>query len=313
MCRVSYTWHGCTDGAVTVKKKLYFLFVLLLISPFIQADEQPEKPELPPFHHIVGVIPSKEITVPEKFKLGEEGELICATCHGLKDIDKTPVDKVDTSSADFLVGGSYRRITGFCYRCHDEEKTQRENIHVMLDEQGKIKKKNCTFCHEEVPDREKELKHTEVKLRLPIEQICYGCHLKDPHFNAVEHQVEPAQKEMLERIEKHSKELNILIPLSDKQEVICVSCHTPHQYGVIDPEKPAGKQVEIEDLDKGIEYQEHPWDKVFSADKATRLNEFNELHKMNVQFSYQRIVQEALLRLPAKDGQMCLVCHDFKD
>lgn len=284
-----------------------------MVSPLTQAEEQPEKPELPPFHHIVGAIPSDAINVPEKFKLGEEGELICATCHGLKDIDKTAVDEVDTDSADFLVGGSYRRITGFCYRCHDEESTQRENIHVMLDEQGEIKKENCTFCHEEVPDREKDLKISEVKLRLPIEQICYGCHLKDPHFNAVEHQVEPAQEEMLKRIEKHSKELNILVPLSDKKEVVCVSCHTPHQYGVIDPEKPAGKQVYIQDLEQGIEYEEHPWDKVFSADKQERLKEFNEHHKMNVEFSYQRIVQEALLRLPAKDGQLCLVCHDFKD
>ncbi|RLA25128.1 MAG: hypothetical protein DRQ62_03475 [Gammaproteobacteria bacterium] len=286
------------------------VLILFSICTVIQAED---KPELPPFHHVVGVKPSKAIDVPEKFKLGEEGELICATCHGLKDIDKTPVEKVDKDSADFLVGGSYRRITGFCYRCHDEEKNQRENIHVMLDEQGEIKKENCTYCHEEVPDRDKKLKLTELKLRLPIEQVCYGCHLKDPHFNAVEHQVKPAEKEMLERIEKHSKEQNIFVPLSDKQEVLCVSCHTPHQYGVIDPEKPAGKQVLIEDLEQGIEYQEHPWDKVFSADKQARLNEFNQQHKMQVKFSYQRIVQEALLRLPAKDGQLCLVCHDFKD
>ena len=290
--------------------RLFCLFILISLSPAIQAGD---KPELPPFHHIVAVKPSKAIAVPEKFKLGEQGELVCATCHGLKDIDKTPVKDVDTASAEFLVGGSYRQLTGFCYRCHDDKKTQRENIHVMLDKQGEIKKKNCTFCHEEVPDRDKELKLAELKLRLPMQQICYGCHLKDPHFNSVEHQVEPAQKEMLERIEKHSKELGILIPLSEKQEVLCVSCHTPHQYGVIDPEKPAGKQVLIDDLEKGIEYQEHPWDKVFAADKDVRLVEFNQQHKMNVQFSYQRIVQEALLRLPAKDGQLCLVCHDFKD
>lgn len=310
MYRLSCAWYGCSDGFVIMFARFSGGLILLGLSVIIQADE---KPELPPFHHIVAVKPSKVVDVPEKFKLGEKGELICATCHGLKDIDKTPVEKVDKDSADFLVGGSYRRITGFCYRCHDEEKTQRENIHVMLDKQGEIKKKNCTFCHEEVPDRDKKLKLTELKLRLPMQQICYGCHLKDPHFNAVEHQVEPAQKEMLERIEKHSKELGILIPLSDKQEVLCVSCHTPHQYGVIDPEKPAGKQVFIEDLEKGIEYQEHPWDKVFSADKDGRLVEFNQQHKMKVQFSYQRIVQEALLRLPAKDGQLCLLCHDFKD
>ncbi|BCG66053.1 MAG: hypothetical protein methR_P3929 [Methyloprofundus sp.] len=286
---------------------LYFVFA------FMAGLQAAEKPELPPFHHIVGIKPSKAINVPEKFTLGDEGELVCATCHGLKDIDKTPVEKVDTKSADFLLGGHYRKITGFCYRCHDEKKTTRENIHVMLDEQGEIKKKNCTFCHEEVPDREKKLEVADLKLRLSMQQICYGCHLKDPHFNSVEHQVKPAQKEMLERIEKNSKELNIIVPLSEKQEVLCVSCHTPHQYGVIDPEKPAGNQVQIDDLEKGIEYEEHPWSQVFSEDKAVRLDEFNQLHNMQVEFSYQRIVQEALLRLPAKDGQLCLVCHDFKD
>ena len=284
--------------------------ILYSLSAVLQAED---KPELPPFHHIVGVEPSNAINIPKELKLGEDGELICATCHGLKEIDKTPADKVDTSSTDFLVGGTYRRLTGFCYRCHDQEKTQRKNIHVMLDKQGEIKKDSCTYCHKEVLDRKQNLKLTELKLRLPIEQVCYGCHLKDPHFNAVEHQVKPAQKEMLVRIAIHSKELNILIPLTDKQEVMCVSCHTPHQYGVIDPEKPAGKQVLIDDLERGIEYQEHPWDKVFSADKEARLEEFNQRHKMHVQFSYQRIVQEALLRLPANDGQLCLVCHDFKD
>lgn len=286
------------------------IFILFSFATVVFAEE---KPELPPFHHIVGVKPSKAIEVPVKFKLGEQGELICATCHGLKDIDKTSVEKVDKNSVDFLIGGSYRRITGFCYRCHDEEKTQRDNIHVMLDSQGEIKKKNCTFCHEEVPDRDKKLESSELKLRVSMQKICYGCHLKDPHFNSVEHQVKPAQKEMLERIHKHSKELNILVPLSEKEEVICISCHTPHQYGVIDPEKPAGNQVVIEDLEKGIEYEEHPWNEVFSADKDARLQAFNQLHNMNVQFSYQRITQEALLRLPAKDGQLCLVCHDFKD
>lgn len=289
------------------------LFVFLSFSGHVWALETEEKPELPPFHHIVGVKPSKDIDVPKQFKIGQEEELICATCHGLKDIDKTPIDKVETESADFLVGGRYRRLTDFCYRCHDEKKTQRENIHVMLDKHGDIKKKNCTFCHEEVPDRDKKLKLTELKLRLPITKICYGCHLKDPHFNSVEHQVKPAQKEMLKRIEKNSEEQGILVLLSKKQEVLCISCHTPHQYGVIDPEKPAGKQVYIEDLEKGIEYKEHPWGKVFATDKEARLSEFNQRYNMKMKFSYQRIEQEALLRLPAKNGELCLVCHDFKD
>ncbi len=289
-----------------------FYFIAMLLGLVLPAQAE-EKPELPPLHHLVGIKPSTAINIPDSFKLGAEGELICASCHGLKDMDKTPIDKVDTDSADFLVGGSYRRLTGFCYRCHDEKKTQRDNIHLMLDEQGEIKKKNCTFCHAEVPERDKLQTIADVKLRLPLETICLGCHLKDPHFNAVEHQVKPAQEEMLKRIATNSKQQGIIVPLTEKKEVVCVSCHTPHQYGVLDPHTPPGKQVKTADLEAGVDYQEHPWNAVFAADKALRLDEFNKRHKMQVKFSYQRIVQETLLRLPAKDGQMCLVCHDFKD
>ncbi len=276
----------------------------------IQANE---KPDLPPFHHIVGVKPSEQVTIPDTFKLGKHQELICATCHGLKDIDKTPIDKVDTKSPDFLVGGRYRQLTGFCYRCHDEKKTQRDNIHLMLDKQGEIKKKNCTFCHEEVPERDKQPTIKDVKLRLPLQTICLGCHLKDPHFNAVEHQVKPAQEAMLKRIKVNSKKQGIIVPLTDKNEVVCVSCHNPHEYGVLDPNTPAGKQVKTADLEQGIMYQKHPWSAVFAEDKALRLEEFNQQHNRHITFAYQRLTQETLLRLSAKDGTLCLVCHDFKD
>jgi len=285
--------------------------VMLLMQTQVFAAE--EGPELPPLHHLVGVKASDDIHIPDEFKLGDDQELICATCHGLKDIDKTPVDEVDTESTDFLVGGGYRKITGFCYRCHEEKNTQRDNIHLMLDENGDIKKKQCEFCHEEVPDREKVKSLKDAKLRLPLTTICLGCHLKDPHFNAVEHQVKPAKEEMLKRIEKNSKQQGIIVPLNEKNEVVCVSCHSPHQYGVIDPNKPAGKQVQTDDLEVGVDYKPHPWNAVVTADKADRLAEFNQHHDMNVAFSYQRIVQETLIRLPAKDGQLCLVCHDFKD
>jgi len=280
-----------------------------MLSPVYAGDTY----DLPPLHHLVGVKASDAIHIPDTFQLGEENQLICATCHGLKDIDKTPIEDVDTASADFLVGGGYRKITGFCYRCHDEKNTQRDNIHIMLNEQGEINKKQCEYCHEEVPDRETVTSLKDVKLRLPLTTICLGCHLKDPHFNAVEHQVKPAKEEMLTRIEKNSQQQGIIVSLNEKNEVVCVSCHSPHQYGVIDPKKPSGKQVETVDLEKGVDYKPHPWNAVVTADKLDRLAEFNKQHNMNVAFSYQRIVQETLLRLPAKDGQLCLVCHDFKD
>ncbi len=85
---------------------------------------------------------------------------------------------------------------------------------------------------------------------------------------------------------------------------------------MISREKPAGKQVlnngVDNDLDKGITYSEHPWNKVFIEDKKTRLNKLNQETDKNHVLNYQRIEKEILLRLSAKDGKLCLVCHKFE-
>lgn len=288
------------------------LIILFLMWPMIGfAQQQDDKPELPAFHHVVGVKPSQARDIDEKLQLGEEGELVCSTCHGLDDIDKTPIDEVDTEAEDFLQGGPYKPLTDFCYRCHNKEKNTRENIHVMFDEKGEIKKQACEYCHEKTPDREKDLKFDELKLRISMTEICYGCHLKDPHFNAVEHQVKPETDEMMDHLKKMREEKQILMPLNDKNEVMCISCHTPHQRDVINVEKPAGKQVLVEDLEEGITYKDHPWNAVYQADKAVRLDELNKQLKKQYQLNYQRIENEALLRLPAVNGELCLQCHTF--
>ena len=270
-----------------------------------------DKIELPPFHHVVGVKPSTDRQVDEKLILGKNGELVCSTCHGLEDIDKTSIDEVDTEAADFLKGGPYKPLTNFCYRCHDKKANTRENIHILLDEKGEIKKKQCEYCHEEVPDRDKKLEIKDLKLRISMDKLCFGCHLKDPHFNSVEHQVKPAEEEMIKHLKKMRKQQNIFIPLSEKGKVMCVSCHTPHQRGVIDVNKPAGKQVNVKDLEQGVTYKDHPWSAVFREDKALRMDALNKELKTDYTLGYQRIEHEALLRLPAIDGTLCLSCHYF--
>lgn len=300
-------------------KLIVFCFIWSIVIPpnangeplEIEKTIELKKPELPPFHHVVDVKPSKLRKIDKQLKLGDKGELVCSTCHGLKDIDKTPIEEVDLEAKNFLHDGPYKPLTDFCYRCHDKKANTRENIHILLDEKGEIKKKQCEYCHEEVPDRKKKLALKDLKLRLPMNTICYGCHLKAPHFNAVEHQVKPESKEMLEHLKKMRKKHDIYIPLSDQGEVMCISCHTPHQRGVIDINRPAGKQVKNDDLEKGISYQDHPWAKVFEADKAKRLEQLNQKLKTDYKLSYQRIEKEALLRLPAKNGELCLTCHFF--
>jgi len=288
--------------------QLLLLFLLLHSSAVIANKEQ----EMPAMHHLFGIKPSTEISIPDTFPLNKKKQIDCQTCHGIKEMKEQDFKKIDKQDDDFFREGPYETLTEFCYRCHDTKQYQRNNIHKMLDTNGKIIKNTCLYCHEETPDTEqKEFKMADLKLRLPPQNICYGCHLYTPHFNAQTHQKKP-DKEMKKRINKYEQDHKIIIPLSDDGKITCITCHSSHQINVINQQKPAGKQIVNNDLDKGVTYSKHPWNKVFTEDKKNRLNKLNQETDKKYTLSYQRIEREILLRLPAKDGKLCLVCHEFE-
>jgi hypothetical protein len=82
---------------------------------------------------------------------------------------------------------------------------------------------------------------------------------------------------------------------------------------LIDKSQPAGKQVEDAPLKEGVSYQPHPWSTIFAEDKKERLKELAEASGQTLSLEYQRIKTEVLLRLTAKNGELCLACHKFKD
>ncbi len=285
-----------------------FLYHTLLVAFVVLAEE--EKTGLPPLHHVVKVKPPESMRISEKFPLNDDGKIECKTCHGVKDIEKMSIDKVDKEADDFYRGGPYRQLSDFCYNCHKKKEYERRNIHKLLDNEGKFNKKDCEYCHKETPDPEKNIKHGELTFRLPPQKICFGCHLKTPHLNALNHQVKP-NKKMRKRMRVSEKKLNIILPLDEEGKVMCTTCHAPHQPGVISQKKPAGKQVTDTDLDEGITYVDHSWNTVFQQDKKARLKALAKKEGMAHQLSYQRLKTEVLLRLPAKDGSLCLACHGF--
>jgi hypothetical protein len=287
---------------------LSVVLTLLLTYGVVLAEEI----EMPPMHHLVEVKPSDQVTVPDEFKLDDKGQLSCKTCHGLKDIEKTALDKVDRNADNFFNGGPYSRLIDFCHRCHDKKAYARPNIHQLLDDKGKHDEKACEYCHLEAPDPKKPTDQQEIKLRLPVGILCYGCHLKTPHLNALNHQVKP-EEEMVKQIKTSEEELAVILPLDKEGRVTCVTCHSPHQAGLIDKTKPAGKQVEDTTLKEGVSYQPHPWSTVFAEDKKGRLKALTEQNGRSFNLAYQRIKTEVLLRLPAKDGALCLACHQFKN
>ena len=289
--------------------------LLLSLIPLLAVAEQPvveeKKIELPPMHHLVNIKPSEKMEISDTLPLSDEGKIVCKTCHGIKDIEKIEIDKVDKKADDFHRGGPYKRLSQFCYRCHEKKDYQRPNIHNLLDDKGKYDKKDCEYCHKKVPDPEKEIKRADLEFRLPPEKLCWGCHLKVPHFNALNHQVE-ADEEMRKRIEKSEKKHKIILPLTSDNKVMCVTCHSPHEAGLIAKDKPAGRQVADTEVEKGVRYEDHVWNKVFMADKEKRLKKLakqsDEMHELK----YQRLQNEVLLRLSAKDGTLCLACHEFE-
>jgi len=286
---------------------LFFAFGLYAIGSANAEDEQ----AMPAMHHLFEVKPSADISIPDNFPLNKNKQIDCQTCHGIKDMKDQDFEKIDKSDKDFFREGPYEVLTDFCYRCHETKPYQRDNIHKMLDSEGKIIEDSCLYCHQETLNPEQDIKLEERGLRLPPQNICYGCHLYTPHFNALVHQKKP-DEDMRNKIEKYEKQYQIMLPLSDEGKIMCTTCHTPHQVDVISQEKPAGKQVENYDIDEGIVYSEHQWNEVFIADKKDRLDELNQQLNINYVLGYQRIEKEILLRLSAKDGTLCLVCHEFE-
>lgn len=267
---------------------------------------------LPDLHHAVDVDLLKEMRPPVSFELKDGKKLQCKTCHGLDKMDEQPYDKIDKKNRDFLRGGPYRDLEQFCYNCHNKKDHERPNIHVLLDKKGEIVKQNCLYCHKEVHEKRDTLRQTsELQLRLPAETLCLGCHLKTPHLNAVEHDEAKPKDEMKKHMKAQAERHGIILPLSGEGKVMCVSCHAPHPEGVMAAGNPAGKQVKG-DVEKGIKYEDHPWDKVFQEDKRERLEDQQWLSGERFRLPYQRIVSEVLLRMPAKDGSLCLSCHSFE-
>jgi nitrate/TMAO reductase-like tetraheme cytochrome c subunit len=277
----------------------------------IQSYKQSKR--LPDLHHAVDIKLLDPMTPPKSFVLKTGHLLQCKTCHGLEKMDEIPYDKVNKNDPAFLRGGPYRNFEAFCYQCHSKKDNEQPNIHVMLEKNGDIKKQNCLYCHEEVNEqRDKPREQSALKLRLPIEDVCLGCHLKTPHLNALEHQEAKPKDEMKKHMKAEAQKHGIILPLANSGKVICVSCHTPHPDGVINGKKnPAGTQVKG-DVEKGVEYSKHSWNLIYQADKQERLAMLGLLNEEFYELPYQRIKSEVLLRLPAKDGELCLSCHEFE-
>ena len=186
--------------------------------------------------HPVDIKPSvdKMTRMPPDFPL-QHGKMACITCHDIfAQCQKSSMNKVT------LRGAPYQRRTDFCFKCHDKRNYMMLNAHDQLNEKREIIVERCLFCHVEKPN-EKSAAVENLKFIGGLEMLCQRCHLiRGNHSGNFNHMVKPSPKG-LAIMKKIEKKFGIILPLDADGKMTCITCHNPHERGVISPGRAAAR------------------------------------------------------------------------
>lgn len=186
--------------------------------------------------HPVGIEPShgKKVTIPAELPL-QKGKITCLTCHDIYwQCQKRRVDK------NSLRGTRSPKRSDFCYKCHDKASYMKLDLHTQLNPRGKIIVEKCLYCHTDKPD-ESRARYKDVKFIGDLEMMCQRCHLiRGNHAGNFNHMVKPSPR-ALARMQAMEKKFGIILPLDENGQLTCITCHNPHDKGVIRAESPAAK------------------------------------------------------------------------
>lgn len=189
------------------------------------------------YTHPVNIIPSeeKQSKMPQDFPL-KNGELACSTCHDM--YLQCQYSQFLPENRNFLRGGPYARRTDICFRCHNENQYTQLNPHAQLNASGLIISEQCLYCHPEKPD-ENNATFENIKLIGDMKTLCQRCHnIKDRHPAGQDHFTIPDNK-ILTMMKSAEIIYGAIFPLDGEGKITCVTCHNPHERGVI-PEAKEG-------------------------------------------------------------------------
>lgn len=196
------------------------------------------------YTHPVGIklSPEKRTKIPRDFPL-KNNTITCVTCHRM-----TLQCQSDSSMKKF--NSSFLRVnpllsrTAICYKCHREAEYKMMDPHNQIDTHGNVVKETCLYCHKEVPDVNRatlaDSKGME-DLVAPIgklDVLCYRCHYKQIQMHPINanHLKKPPAR-ILKNMRRAERKLGIILPLDAQGKVTCVTCHNPHERGVIPVDK----------------------------------------------------------------------------
>ena len=188
--------------------------------------------------------PEKLATIPAELPL-TDNKITCNTCHNMA-LQCNPRYGQRSHNKSFLrTNPSYGR-TFLCFQCHEEDQYKMFDPHIQMTESGTINEESCLYCHVTMPDVEKATLESQkngkdtIHLVGNLEVICLRCHddKAGSHPLNKNHRVKPSDK-VIKRMHWSERNLWILLPLNDEGKITCITCHNPHERGVIPTEKAA--------------------------------------------------------------------------
>jgi hypothetical protein len=161
----------------------------------------------------------------------EEEKISCVTCHDPYECNSV----ITRDNPRFLRGGPYNAVEEFCMRCHEGRSIVSLNPHDQIDDEGTVREKQCLYCHTSVPE---DVGYTlgREDFTDELKALCLSCHPVGGHPD-VDHMVE-VRPEMAQSLIQYEERRLVSLPLDGDSSITCVTCHNPHERGLL--KGPAG-------------------------------------------------------------------------
>ena len=187
--------------------------------------------------HPVNITPSveKRKRIPPDFPL-ENGKLTCLTCHDIyRQCQKRLFER------NSLRGAPYPKRMSFCFNCHIKKNYEPNDPHQQLNNNKEIIIETCLMCHKEKPD-EKHATFKDVTFIGDIEMICRRCHhIAGNHSGNHDHMKNVPSADGVKRIKLVEAKFHTRLPLNENGKMTCITCHNPHEKGIIPEGSPGAK------------------------------------------------------------------------
>lgn len=169
--------------------------------------------------------PSDQVRIPKEFPL-QDGHVTCKTCHEFNCDGK----KGHLGGGDAFLRTAPAAREQFCIQCHQPEQYQRHNPHIQFDTEGQLIEGNCLVCHTRQPDLKTDIGKGGVALKGNLNSVCEGCHmLRESHPTGTNH-IRPIPLRLRSYVDRKIEDAGVPFPLGEDYQVLCITCHTPHQY-----------------------------------------------------------------------------------